>query len=484
MNSKILVQSTKWSAISETVVKLASPIANILLARLLAPEVFGLVATYTLVTSFAELFTDGGFQKYLVQHEFANDAEKERCTNTAFWTNFILSIFFWFIIFIFRNPISQLVGSAGHGVELTVLGLQIPIFSFSSIQQALYRREFRFKELAPIRLLTSLIPLIVTVPLAAIMRNTWAIICGYLIKDTINAILLTRFSNWKPKLIYSITDLKTMLADCLSFMADSIMVWLTAYAGTLIVSNKLTSYYLGVYRTGYTTITAYLSIIFAVTQPVLFSALSRSQNDSAESNRIFIQYLKYVAYLVLPLGMGIFIYHNLVIQILLGSKWLDASIIIALTGLTYPINMLTGQYNSVYFRANGKPLIALLVQTVYVTVMIVVYLWASEQTFEVFCFVAATVNLVYAAISTLAMRIFFQFPILTMLKSWLPSFFGCIAMMITGYLTLELFTEGIVFQILSAVLASFTYFGCLLILPKSRSDIKSIVRIRDKEKIK
>ena len=70
VNNKVVVNATKWSAITEVVAKLISPITSMVLARLLAPEAFGVVATITMIVTFAEIFTDAGFQKYLIQHEF------------------------------------------------------------------------------------------------------------------------------------------------------------------------------------------------------------------------------------------------------------------------------------------------------------------------------------------------------------------------------------------------------------------------------
>ncbi|MBO5919693.1 MAG: oligosaccharide flippase family protein [Bacteroidales bacterium] len=65
LNNKI-VKATKWSSITEVVAKLITPITSIVLARLLTPEAFGVVATLTMVITFAEIFTDAGFQKYLI----------------------------------------------------------------------------------------------------------------------------------------------------------------------------------------------------------------------------------------------------------------------------------------------------------------------------------------------------------------------------------------------------------------------------------
>ena len=66
---KKIVNASKWSSITEIIARLISPVVNIFLARLLAPEEFGIVATITMVITFAEIFTDAGFQKYLIQHE-------------------------------------------------------------------------------------------------------------------------------------------------------------------------------------------------------------------------------------------------------------------------------------------------------------------------------------------------------------------------------------------------------------------------------
>ena len=82
--NKKVGQATKWSSITEIIAKLISPITNMILARLLVPEAFGVVATITMVISFAEIFTDAGFQKYIIQHEFLDDEALNNSTNVAF----------------------------------------------------------------------------------------------------------------------------------------------------------------------------------------------------------------------------------------------------------------------------------------------------------------------------------------------------------------------------------------------------------------
>ena len=139
-----VIRATKWSGITEVIAKLVTPISSMVLARLLTPEAFGVVATIVMVISFAELFTDAGFQKYLIQHEFKDQEDLEQSTNVAFWSNLSFSFFLWGVISIFANPLAVLVGSPGCGLVLVVACISIPLEAFSSIQLALYRRRLDF----------------------------------------------------------------------------------------------------------------------------------------------------------------------------------------------------------------------------------------------------------------------------------------------------------------------------------------------------
>lgn len=89
-----IASAAKWSSITEIIAKIMVPLMNMILARILAPEAFGVIATITMIISFAEMFTDAGFQKYLVQHEFKSEKNKHDNANVAFWTNFIISLFY------------------------------------------------------------------------------------------------------------------------------------------------------------------------------------------------------------------------------------------------------------------------------------------------------------------------------------------------------------------------------------------------------
>ena len=109
LDSKIS-SSTKWSFVGEVVAKLITPVTSMVLARVLTPDAFGIIAAINMIISFADIFKDAGFQKYLIQHNFRTKKDLYSMANVAFVSNIFLSLIIVGVIFIFREQIATLVG--------------------------------------------------------------------------------------------------------------------------------------------------------------------------------------------------------------------------------------------------------------------------------------------------------------------------------------------------------------------------------------
>ncbi|MBP3392994.1 MAG: oligosaccharide flippase family protein, partial [Lentisphaeria bacterium] len=328
--NKKIHSAARWSSVTEVIAKLISPIVNMILARILVPEAFGVIATINMVISFAELFTDAGFQKYLIQHEFPDEETLENSTNVAFWTNLAVSVLICAGIFLFRHPIAELTGNPELGNSISIASVLILIAAFSSIQTARYRRALDFKTPFYVRIVTSLIPLVVTVPLALVLRNYWALLIGTFCSHLSNAVILTVRSAWKPGFYYNFALLKEMLSFSVWTLLESISIWLTSYIDIFIVGNALNDYYLGLYKTSMATVNSYMTIITGALMPVLFSALSRYQNDEENYRKTYYHFQRLTTLFVFPMGIGLYVYRDLATQILLGSQWAEAKDFIGL----------------------------------------------------------------------------------------------------------------------------------------------------------
>lgn len=470
-------QATKWSSFTEIAAKLISPITNAILARLLVPEAFGVVATLTMVVSFAEIFTDAGFQKYLVQHEFADQEDLDKSTNVAFWTNLGLSLLIWVGIGLFAEPIAAMVGSPGCGPAVVAMCFQIPLLAFSSIQMARYRRDFDFKTLFVVRMVTAAIPLVVTIPLAMYFRSYWALVVGTLARDLVNAVILTAKSKWKPAFVFSIQKLKEMLSFSLWTVVENISIWLTSYVDVFIVSSFLSTHFLGLYKTTISTVGAYMGLITSATTPVLFSGLSRCQNNEAEFRDIFFRFQRMVALLVFPLGCGLFVYRELATLILLGEQWLETADFMGLWALTSSIAIIFSHYNSEVFRSKGKPKLSVLAQVLHLAALIPVLLLTCAQGYAVLTASRSLVRMEMILVSCVILQFVIGIKFTDLLKNVWPSLVASIVMTAAG-MYLRTLLPGMIWEIVTVFMCVVIYGAAMLLIPAGRKQLAEIPILR------
>lgn len=474
---KSILDATKWSMITEVVAKLVAPITNLILARLLAPEAFGVVATITMIISFADMFTDAGFQKYLVQNEFNNEEDKNNSVNVAFWTNLIISLILWGGIILFCDEIANLVGSPGLGIVIAISCIQLPLTSFSSIQMALFRRDFDFKTLFLVRIISICIPFIITIPLAIAGLSYWSLIIGTICVQLSNAVILTIKSKWKPMMFYDMKILRRMLNYSLWSLVEGISIWLSGWIDIFIIGGVLNSYYLGLYRTSITTVNLIFSLITSTIIPILFSTLSRVQNNDRDFKLIFYKNQKLASYLILPMGLGIFIYSDLVTNIALGNQWSDASYIIGIWGLTTSIKVIFSDFNSECFRAKGKPKVSFFIQLIHVIILIPTCIIALNHGFKVLVYARALIRLQLMFTSLLVMEYFMNISVKEMFNQVKKSIICCVIMGIVAII-LRKYSIELIWSFISIVICIITYFITMLII--ARDDFNYFINIIQK----
>lgn len=473
LNKKI-IKSTKWASITEIIAKLITPITNMILARILAPEEFGVVATITMIISFADMFTDAGFQKYLVQHEFDSDDDLILSTNVAFWTNIIISFILWIFIIIISDELAIMVGNPGLGYVISIACMQLPMTSFSSIQMSIYRRNFDFKTLFLVRIISICIPFIVTIPLALLGYSYWALIIGTLCGTLSNALVLTIKSSWKPRLIYNINTLKEMISFSIWSLIEAISIWLTTWVDTFIIGSILNSYYLGIYKTSLTAVNSIFTLITASTTPILFSALSRVQNDNKQFNNIFFLMQKTISYLVIPMSVGIFIYSDVVVKILLGEGWSEANNVVGVWGITTGLVIVLGHYSSEVYRAKGKPKLSFIAQILHLIVLVPTCIVASIFGFSILVNARALVRLQAVLVHLIFIKFIIKMPIINTFRNIFIPVISAVLMGLVGFVIKGMHTS-FVWQIISIFICIIIYFAILMLFKTSRNDILNFI---------
>lgn len=448
-----------------------------ILARLLAPEEFGMVTTVNMVVNFADMFADAGFQKYLVQHDFKDKQELHRNANVAFWTNFGVSVALWCLIAGFRDPVAAFVGNASLGFPLMVACLSLPLTSFSSIQLALFHRSLNFKSVMPARIGSALLTFVITLALAFAGMSYWSLILGTLAGNVVNAVILTAKSEWKPTLFYSFDLLKAMFSFSGWTLLESLTIWLTTWSGTFIVGNLLSAAELGLYKTPMTFVSGCFNIVTNATTPILFSSLSRLHLNRDEYCSYFYRFQYTIGIFLIPISLGIFMFREPLVLLLLGDQWTAATLMFGLYGLTQGPIVLFSYYSSEMYRSLGKPRVSTFVQVIHMCYMVPIMIVAALNGFEAVVLADALTRVMMIALNQIVTYKVIGTSFAKMLISLREPIFGTLVMGTFCALTYGVAQGfgwlGYAFDILGCI---GVYLAVCMACPRSRSLLASIVR--------
>lgn len=477
---KKMLNSTKWSTIGEIFSKLIAPVTNMILARLLIPSDFGIVASITMIISFSDIFTDAGFQKYLIQADISEE-KFDKTANVAFWSNFILSISIWIIIYFSRYILASSIGLYDLANVLPIATITIIISSFTTIQIGIFRRNFRFKKLFIIRIIGAFIPLVITVPLAFIGFKYWSIVIGNIILSLVNAILFYFLSDWKPKFSYDKIIFRKMFSFSSWSLIEAISIWLTNWVDTFIISTRLNSKHLGIYRTGTTTVNGIMSIITGSTTPVLFSGLSKLKNDDEKFKEVFYRMQRYVAFIILPLGAGIYIFRSFATLIFLGKGWDGAELVIGNWALTSAIMIVFGNYCSEVYRAKGRPRLSFFAQMLHLAFLVPVIIIAINVNFETLVIARSWSRLQFVLIHFIFMKKYFNISFTSVIMNVKEIMIASVFMCLSGYVLIN-YNNSICYQLLWIIVCIITYVIMLLLQSKSREEILFLYKYLNKRR--
>lgn len=466
--------AAKWSIATQVIAKLIAPVTTMLLARILTPEAFGIVATANMVTSLADMITDAGFQRFLVQHDFNNDDELSLSACVAFWTNLLVSITFVLLIAVFRDQLAALTGNPDMGMLLVAASFSLPLTSLVSVQTALYQRKLDFRTLFTSKVSSSLIILAVSVPLAFAGFSFWAMVIGTISSNLFLAVWLTAASEWKPQLRYSFAALKEMLSFGIWILTESFAVWLNSWSGVFIIGIMLSATEVGYYKTTTAMCNSILTVITAAVLPVAYSSLAKVKNESTRFEAVFLKMQGYLALCLVPLAAGMFVYRDLCVTILFGDQWGVVAPLFGRWMLMSCFVVVFGYMCSEAYRAMGKPQYSVVVQALYLIPYLPSLYFAALGGFECLSIVMPFVRLFLLAINLTVMKLTIGISPLKMLMNIKWTYLQTILAFIPGAVLAAL-VPGMPATIAGVALTIVLYAALIWFTPSTRQEVLELL---------
>lgn len=382
--SGTIAKATKWSLFTQIISKIIPPLSSMILARIFAPEVFGIIATVTMVTSFADTFSESGFQKYIISKKYDDPEELRKDADVAYWTNLGISIILWIIISLFSTPLCKVLGNPGVELALIVACAQLPITSLSSIQVATYHRSYSFGRVFWSQLISSISNLCLTLILALVGCGFWSIIFGNITGYLVKAIMLTVKSPWHPHFYYDIRRAIGIFSFSFWIMAEGLAVWLTSWFDSFVVGNRLSAHDLGIYKNSQSVVNGVLAIPQNSITNVLLVTLSKLKDNHEKYNEAFFHSQRMLAYILLPMAAGICVFRKLAVRIAFGTGWEDAEIVVGVWALASALRVLFVSINTSVYVSKGKPKISLYCQFIDMLFLIPTCIFGINLGFEKF----------------------------------------------------------------------------------------------------
>ena len=293
-------------------------IVSIILARLLSPSDYGLIALTTIFISISNIFVQSGFGNALVQKKNADDTD----FSSVFYFNIFVSLVFYIIIFFTSPLIAKLYNRADLTIIMRVMAISILIYGINNIQQAYVSKTMQFKRFFFSTLIGTVISAFVGIIMAYKGFGVWALVAQDLTNTIMDTIILWITVKWRQTKVFSLNRLKLLFSYGWKLLVQSLLNTFYGNIRNLVIGKVYTAQDLAYYTKG----SRYPNLIAANVDTAmgkaLFPAMSKEQYDFNRIKMIARRSTKLCSYIMSPLLIGLAVSSESFVELLLTDKWL------------------------------------------------------------------------------------------------------------------------------------------------------------------
>lgn len=407
-----ILGALKWAFLSELASKAVTPIVFIVLARILVPEDYGVVAAASMIISFSQIFWEAGMGKAIIQYQ----GDRSAAANAAFWVNTALGCLVSIVLVAVANVVAHNIFHDPRvaGV-LRVMALQVLLSSSVAVHIALFQKDMRFKHLFWVRMSTVAVPGIISIPFAYYGGGYWALVAGTIAGQLLQVLILWRMSSWKPCFSFDFSIARHLAKFGIWVALAGVLAWFYSWADSLVVGVYFGPHELGLYRTGALFVTMLYGLVFGPVIPVLYSYLSGIQDDIVRMRRILLKVVKTATFIAIPLAFIIYANASFLAEIIFGAKWSGVELVIAILALMHGYGWVVG-LNGEMYRAIGAPKFETQIMAFTLVFYVAGYWFSARRGFAMFLWTRLALSFVAWVAHMWIAHKAISFPVFTCLK--------------------------------------------------------------------
>ena len=346
-----VVKGVMWSVIERFSVQGIQFVLTIIIARLVLPSDYGLIAMLNIFLAIAQVFVDSGFSNALIQKKDRTETD----FSTVFYFNIFISVVFYLLLYVSAPYIASFYKEPELSSVTRWIGLNIVIAGFSIVQRAKLTINVDFKRQAKASLTAVLISGIAGILLAYKGWGVWALVVQSLSNSLLNTLLLWIFAKWTPKLVFSKESFNTLFTFGSKLLLSGLLHTIYINLYSLVIGRRYSSMDVGFYNRAYQFANFPSINIVGVIGRVIFPIQCGMQDDNERLKIFFIKYLRIACFIIFPLMTIVAVLSKPLILLVLTEKWLPASELLSIlcaACMWYPIMVVNNQILNVKGRSD------------------------------------------------------------------------------------------------------------------------------------
>ena len=344
------IRSGIWVSMSSVLGAGLSFLKSIVLARLLMPEVFGLMAICSMVIRGIEIFTETGFGAALIHRQ----QRFEDARDTAFTLWVLRGVGLALVAFLAAPWIAAFYNEEILTWVIAVVGISFVLTGFNNINTIALQKELDFKRLTYLEQTGAIMSTIVAVGLAYLLRDVWALVYAQLAASVISVGLSYLLVPGRPRFRFHPAIARELFSYGKFMTGLAIVVFMTNQLDSAMIGKLLGMESLGYYTVAYTLANVASTDVSKIIARVFFPLFSKLQSDLVQLRVEYARGVRLVATVVVPITVIILVLAHEIVAMLYGAKWATAAVplqILSVFGCFHALWMMNGYL----CNAIGKP---------------------------------------------------------------------------------------------------------------------------------
>ena len=293
-------------------------VSSVVLARLLAPNDFGLFTMALVVIGLGQLFADFGVGAAIVQSQTTSRIVLSSC----FWANLAVGTVLALLISIASPLVAGFYQHPNIASLVIVASASLVLSAAIVVPRAMLYREMQFASLAKAQFFGSVSGAIAAIGFAWVGFGVWSLVVQPLVGSAVTLVLSTYYANWLPRTEFSWSGIRGLARFSAGVLGSDLLNYANRNADSLLIGRVLGSGPLGFYSLSYQIMLYPLQQVSSVIVRVLFPTLSRMQDDLPRFRDAYLKSISAIALVTFPMMIGLYGVADDFVLVVLGQKWL------------------------------------------------------------------------------------------------------------------------------------------------------------------